>query len=264
MSRSNRRGRNRGNRNNNGISQASSKRTKADDLSYNPKNWVKQKYTICAHFHGTLCQHLLDHTITKPLMNILLASALLIDDSRNQPDRPPSPDPQTINPQFWHLTDLNSLRKFANSLDRNDSSRFFGVNYTFTPADYTSESKTPSWGEFAPSSGELHAFTPPEIDLVKAEEHAYQDHIEQLDLATAANAVLVAAGDPEDPLPVHPRVAAAQPLQAWHTALAAWRVNNSPDMAKHHKTRYEQSYPIQLISHKPPKLLKPWWNYLTP
>jgi hypothetical protein len=35
-------------------------------------------------------------------------------------------------------------------------------------------------------------------------------------------------------------------------------------MAKHHKTRYEQSYPIELISLKPPKLLRPWWNYLTP
>ena len=35
-------------------------------------------------------------------------------------------------------------------------------------------------------------------------------------------------------------------------------------MAKHHKTRYEQSDPIELISLKPPKLLRPWWNYLTP
>ena len=236
MSRSNRRGRNRGNRSNNGISQASSKRTKADDLSYNPKNWVKQKYTICAHFHGTLCQHLLDHTITKPLMNILLASELLIDDSRNQPDRPASPDPQTINPQFWHLTDLNSLRKFANSLDRNDSSRFFGVNYKFTSADYTSESKTPSWGEFAPSSGELHAFTPPEIDLVKAEKHAYQDHIDLLDQATAANVLLVEAKQNEAPLPKHPRAVAAKALQDWHEALATWRTDNPPDMSKHHKT----------------------------
>ena len=35
-------------------------------------------------------------------------------------------------------------------------------------------------------------------------------------------------------------------------------------MAKHHKTRYEQSNPIELIPLKPPNLLRPWWNYLTP
>ena len=41
MSRNNRRGRNRGNRDNNGNSQTSHKRTEADDLSYNPKIWEK-------------------------------------------------------------------------------------------------------------------------------------------------------------------------------------------------------------------------------
>ena len=236
MSRNNRRNRSRGSRNNNGSSKSSSKRTKAEDLSYHPKSWEKQKYTIKAHFHGTLCQHLLDKTITKPPIDQTLATNMLLDDSRNQTDRPAPPDPGLLHPKYWHLTDLKSLEKFANSLDRNDPTRFFGVNYTFTTDDYTEESKSLPWGEITPSSGELQTYTPPEIDLALAEFHAYQEHIERYKEALAANKILEQKDEEPDPLPVHPRAAIAKKLQDWHKATADWRGNYLPDMTQHHKS----------------------------
>ena len=206
----NRRNKNRGSRNNNGNSKTSHKRTKAEDLSYHPKLWEKQKYTIQAHFHGTLCQHLLDKTITKPPIDQILATNMLLDDSRDQSERPAPPNTGLLHPKYWHLTDLKSLEKFANSLDRNDPTRFFGVNYKFTTDDYTEESKSLPWGEIAPSSGELQTYTPPEIDLARAEQHAYQDHIAACQNAVTANENKEQEGKEPEPLPEHPRAVVAK------------------------------------------------------
>ena len=196
-------------------------RTKADNLTYDPQKWDKQKYVIMAHLSSSpICSAIVTDALPPPPISPNLAVQLLMDDSRDQAERPPTPNPKDISPIFWDCTSTKQCIQRASTLLMNDPRRYPKATTDLMPQDFFN----------------IHGTQKTPIEIDNYAYHEYHNQLVEYQQAMAAAETAEAKDQLEGP-PVHPREVAYQELTKWHKDLATWRSTHQSDMARYVKLK---------------------------